>query len=93
MSSTLEATSLESLMRLREHRAAVDRAHEGVLTALVSMPSGHAGLWSSRAQRRYAEQLDELRAEFESASRALRVAARSIDLSLDSIAVGGSAVG
>lgn len=93
MSSALEATSLESLMRLREHRAAVDRAHEGVLTALASMPSGHAGLWSSTAQRRYAEQLDELRAELERASRVLRVAARSIDLSLDSIAVGGSAVG
>ena len=93
MSSTLEATSLESLMRLREHRAAVGRAHEGVFAALASMPSGHAGLWSSTAQRRYAEQLDELQAEFESASRALRVAARLIDLSLDSITVGGSAVG
>ena len=93
MSSALEATSVESLMRLREHRVAVDRAHEGVMTALASMPSGHAGLWNSTAQRRYAEQLVELRTEFESALRALRVAARSIDLSLESLAVSGSADG
>ena len=93
MSSALEATSLESLIRLREQRVAVDRAHDGVMTALASMPSGHAGLWNSTAQRRYAEQLDVLRAEIESASRALRVAARSIDLTLESLAVSGSADG